>query len=73
MNLKDLAERIVWTFISAAGGTATGAAVFSLDLSVWEVAGLAGLGAVVNLVTLVARDRLAVLPSPGGGLPGLHT
>ena len=32
---------------------------------------LAGVTAVVNLVTLIARARLAALPDPGAGLPGL--
>lgn len=71
MNLRDTLERIVWTFIAAALGALGTNEVLSLDLDAWQAAALAGGAAVTNLILLIARDRLAVLPSPGDGLPGL--
>ncbi|MFD1832395.1 hypothetical protein ACFSJS_22505 [Streptomyces desertarenae] len=54
---KDLAERIVWTFLTAVAGAAVLAGpadVFSL--SFWEQVGLAGTAAVGSLLKgLVAR------------------
>ena len=61
-------ERLVWTFVSAFLGTLTGSAVLDLDLAAVQVAALAGLGAVANAVTQLARYRLSVLPNPGDGL-----
>lgn len=73
MNLRDTAERIFWTFLAAALGSLGTSELLSLDIAAWQSAALAGGAAVVNLVLLIARDRLAVLPSPGQGLPGLPT
>jgi hypothetical protein len=73
MNLRDLAERCVWTFVSAAIGAAAIGSALSLDLAVWQSAALAGGAAVANVVLAYARQRLAVLPNPGDGLPGLPT
>ena len=67
---RDLAERLVWTFVAAATGALAGAPLF--DLEPWQAAALAGCAAVVDFVLLVARWRLRVLPSPGEGLPGLR-
>lgn len=72
-KLIDLLERCLWTFVATAGGAAIGGEVFSLDLATWQVAAIAGLGAVVNVITTFARWRLSVLPNPGDGLPGLPT
>lgn len=69
MNLRDTAERLVWTVVAAAGGNLIGAALFDYD--VWKGAAAAGIGAAVNFVTIVARARLTALPDPGAGLPGL--
>lgn len=71
MNLRDLAERLVWTFVAASGAGATAATFFDVDAR--AAALMAGLTATINLVTVVARKRLAVLPDPGAGLPGLPT
>lgn len=71
MNLRDTLERLLWTFVAAFLGALTGSAVMGLDLDALEVAAVAGLGAVFNAVTLIARWRLSVLPNPGAGLPGL--
>lgn len=65
---NTFAERLVWTFVSAFLGTLTGSAVLDLGLDAVQVAALAGLGAVANAVTQVARYRLSVLPNPGDGL-----
>ena len=68
MNIKDTAERIVWTFVAAAcGSLAAGPLV---GVSVWQAAAIAGLSAVANLLTIVARARIDALPDPGEGLPG---
>lgn len=72
MNVKDTVERIVWTFVAAALGSLGVNDLLSLDLAVWQAAALAGGAAVVNLLTLIARARLAVLPNPGDGIPGLR-
>lgn len=69
MNLAQTLERIVWTFIAAALTNIGGAVL--LDLDAWKAAALAGINAVVTYVLLIARTRLAVLPDPGEGLPGL--
>ena len=71
--IRDLAERLLWTFVAAFLGTLTGSAVLDLGLDALQVAALAGLGAVANAVLVIARWRLSVLPNPGEGLPGLPT
>lgn len=71
MNARDFLERLVWTFVAAAGGALIAPAVFGFDVSALEAAAIAGVGAVVNAVTQFARWRLSVLPAPGEGLPGL--
>lgn len=71
MNLPAFLERLVWSAVAAGGGALIGVPLF--DISVWEAAAIAGLGAVVNGVTQFARYRLSVLPDPGAGLPGLPT
>lgn len=70
MNLRDTFERLVWTFIAAAGGALVAPELFDVNISALQAAGIAGLAAVVNAVTVIARSRLAVLPDPGNGLPG---
>ncbi len=52
-------------------GCAVGVTV--VDLSAVDAGIVAAFSAAVNFVTLVARARLAVLPEPGEGLPGLPT
>lgn len=69
--IRDLLERILWTFVAAFLGALTGAAVLSLDVTALQAAAMAGLGAVANAVLVIARWRLSVLPNPGEGLPGL--
>lgn len=71
--IRDLLERILWTFVAAFLGALTGAAVLSLDVTALQAAAMAGLGAVANAVLVFARWRLSVLPDPGEGLPGLPT
>lgn len=71
MNLRDLAERCLWTFVAAAISAAAVGSALSLDLAVWQSAALAGGAAVANVVLAYARLRLSVLPDPGAGLPGL--
>jgi len=68
MRWQQVAERIMWTFVAAAGGGLAGGPL--LGVSTWQAAGIAGLAAVVNAVTIFARHRLSVLPDPGDGLPG---
>lgn len=73
MNFRDTIERLFWTVVAAAGGALIAPAVFGFDVSALEAAAIAGAGAGVNFVTIVARKRLSVLPDPGDGLPGLET
>ncbi|MGW2379318.1 hypothetical protein [Streptomyces sp. NPDC001658] len=53
----DLIERVIWTFLGAAGAVAlAGGPADMLSVSFWEGVGTAGLAAVVTLVKgLVAR------------------
>lgn len=47
---KDLAERVVWTFLVAAGGVALAAGPADmLNVSFWETVGTAGIAAVGSL------------------------
>jgi hypothetical protein len=80
---RDWAERIVWTFIPAALAILTASPLwtkiasgeFTLDGAkpILMAAGLAGLAAVYNLISLPIRSALPWLPSPGHGLPGAET
>ncbi|MEU9333115.1 hypothetical protein AB0D49_08115 [Streptomyces sp. NPDC048290] len=48
---KDLAERVIWTFLVAAGGVALAAGPADMiSVSFWETVGAAGLAAVGSLV-----------------------
>lgn len=74
MNLKDSAERIAWTFVSAFGGIIVATdAVDLFNATTLNAAAGAGLVAAVNALTLIARSKVSVLPDPGAGLPGLPT
>lgn len=64
----DLAERLVWTCVSAFLGALVAGGAFSVGISVLEAAVLAAAGAAVNFVIVVARWRLSVLPDPGAGI-----
>ncbi|MEU9597141.1 hypothetical protein AB0E06_10045 [Streptomyces sp. NPDC048109] len=51
----DLIERIIWTFLGAAGAVALAAGPADmLSVSFWEGAGTAGMAAVVTLVKGIA-------------------
>lgn len=65
---SQFAERLVWTFVSAFGGALVGANLIGIDIDALQVAAIAGLSAVVNSVTQLARYKLSVLPNPGDGL-----
>ena len=71
MDLRDTLERLVWTVIAAVLTNLSSVAL--LDIAAWKGAALAGLNGGMTFVLLVARSRLAVLPEPGEGLPGLPT
>lgn len=87
MNLRDTIERLFWTFVAAFLGSVLGSPLLlaaiegmadvAIDLEVVQLALLSGLVAgvvaVANAVLIIARSRLAVLPNPGAGLPGLPT
>lgn len=74
--VRDLLERLVWTFVAAFLTTLLAAlaagATGSIDLSAIQsalaAAALAGLIAVGNFVLIIARWRLSILPNPGEGL-----
>ena len=69
MNIPVVLEKLFWTFVAAVLTNLGSAAI--LDLDVWKAAVLSGVNAATTFVLLVARYRLAVLPDPGHGLPGL--
>lgn len=71
MNIRDTIERLFWTVLAAFLGGLTVGGV--LDISTLDAAALAGASAGVNFLLIIARSRLAVLPEPGEGLPGLPT
>lgn len=52
---KDLAERVIWTFLGASGAVAlAGGPADMLHVSFWQGAGTAGLAAAVSLVKGIA-------------------
>jgi hypothetical protein len=69
MKVRDTLERLFWTIVAAFVGNLLAGAVFDVDVVM--AAGMAAFTAGANFVLLVARARLAVLPDPGAGLPGL--
>ena len=71
MNLRDTLERLFWTLLAAFLG-ALGVSD-AIDISAVQAGIAAAAAAGVNFLLLVARARLAVLPEPGAGLPGLPT
>lgn len=70
---RDFLERLVWTFVVTTTTTTIGNGILGLDLELWKMAALQGVGAVIQSIVLLARYRLSMLPSPGEGLPGLPT
>lgn len=64
---RDLAERVFWTAVSA-GLAAIPVVIADLD-PLWAPV----LTAAINYLTVLVRQRLDALPSPGEGLPGLPT
>lgn len=80
--VRDLLERLVWTFVAAFLGSLLGAPVLiaaleaasgaTIDVSALQAAVVAalvaGLVATANFVLVIARWRLSVLPNPGEGL-----
>lgn len=87
MIIRDLLERLFWTFIAAFLASLLGAPVLvaaleaasgtTIDVSALQAALVAalvaGMVAVANFVLVLARWRLSVLPNPGEGLPGAPT
>ncbi|MET8693645.1 hypothetical protein ABZV65_14000 [Streptomyces bauhiniae] len=56
---RDLAERVIWTFLGAAGAVAlAGGPADMLHVSFWEGAGTAGLAAAVALVKGIAARAI---------------
>lgn len=87
IRARDLIERVFWSFVSGFLGSFLGAplvlqvieGVADVEISVDALQAIvissafAGLTAAANVATVIARWRLAVLPNPGDGLPGLPT
>lgn len=87
IRARDLAERVFWTFVSGFIGSLLGAPVVleviesvadvTIDVSAVQAALIsatfAGVTAAANVILIIARWRLSVLPNPGAGLPGLPT
>lgn len=70
IRVRDLLERIVWTAVAAALTAVVGAPI--LDVEAWRAAAFAGGTAAATAVLVIARWRLAILPDPGAGLPGIR-
>ena len=62
MNIRDLAERILWTATQSAGATLMAASAID-GLEVWHAAAIAGLAGAVTVLTTFARTRLGQLES----------
>lgn len=73
MKLRDTVERLFWTALAAFTGSLSAGAIFSYNMGVVRAAGIAAVGTLINGITVLARQRLSVLPDPGEGLPGLPT
>lgn len=87
IRARDLAERVFWSFVSGFLGSLIATPVMldvienvadvQLDVSTLGAlvisAAFAGFTAAANVVLVIARWRLSVLPDPGAGLPGLPT
>lgn len=87
IRARDLAERVFWSFVSGFLGSLLGVPLVldvienvahtQIDVSTSGAmlisATFAGLTAAANVVLVIARWRLSVLPNPGDGLPGLPT
>lgn len=71
MTLRDTLERLFWTVLSAFGGALL--LVDAVDLEAVQAAAIVGATAGINFVTILARAKIAALPNPGDGLPGLPT
>lgn len=71
MKYRDLIERLFWTVVAAA--LTNFGSIELLGIAAWKAAALAGINGAVTFLLVVARARLAVLPDPGAGLPGLPT
>ncbi|MFF1483155.1 hypothetical protein ACIGZH_01570 [Streptomyces sp. NPDC058319] len=57
---RDLAERVIWTFLGAAGAVAlAGGPADMLHVSFWEGAGTAGLAAAVSLIKGIAARAIS--------------
>jgi hypothetical protein len=69
MNIRDTAERLFWTLVAAFLGSL--AVSDFIGISAVQAGLAAAASAGVNFLLIVARARLAVLPAPGEGLPGL--
>ena len=63
---RNIAERLLWTVVSAAAAALIAAPALGIDAL--QAAGMAALVALVNGVLLVARWRLSVLPDPTSGV-----
>lgn len=61
-ELREVAFRSLWTFISAAAGGLVGTAIF--DITVLEAAGVAGLSAAMNVVVAYTRLKGGTIPTP---------
>ncbi|MET8826121.1 hypothetical protein ABZX40_13695 [Streptomyces sp. NPDC004610] len=58
---RDLAERVIWTFLVAAGGVALAAGPGDMfSASLWETVGVAGLAAVGSLIKGVFAQFVGV-------------
>jgi hypothetical protein len=62
MNIRSLAERMLWTAVQSAGATLMAASAID-GLEVWHAAAIAGLSGAITVLTTFARTRLGKLES----------
>lgn len=60
--MKDLVDRVFWTFLQASTAVLVGGGVDLFDAGLWESAASGGLAAVVAAVSIYARRRLDIIP-----------
>jgi len=62
MDIRSLAERMLWTAVQSAGATLMAASAID-GLEVWHAAAIAGLSGGITVLTTFARTRLGQLES----------
>jgi hypothetical protein len=64
-ELVDLWWRAVWTFVALFGASLAAAGLNWVELSAIQMAGLSGLGGVITVVTVYARQKAGTIEGAG--------